>query len=420
MNTLSTKTAENLYEPIYVVDMLDSSSIQAAKEKFQHYKEKGVIRDSEFDDERWQLHDEYSNVGIRFNFPKLAYKRHLEPILGIKLSDFILYQKAYIINALGTRVLSTLQKAANDTKKFIKNYQDSVLYTHYNYTTPYHLIEFLELLPFTNEEKKEEILIGLEELIELNYAGYTHNRRSLSQFQSYFLFDRLLNQFWDSKIEDSLRLFYFPLYLWWKITGVIPLRPREFLLIPRNCLIQIEDRVQLRLRRNKLKGSGGKVHYTIEEDYVEVIYDIPASLGYEIQRYLKMTEYNTNNDLNTLFRTEYHYAKFGQKKHSNSRYYTYPNLSCCLRIFYEEVIGGRMHYRIIRGEERSDYILKDTDIEYIYLGDTRHIAMINIIAQGGTPTMAMLLAGHSSIDISSHYYANLHSMIECRTYMVSA
>lgn len=218
-------------------------------------------------------------------------------------------------------------------------------------------------------------------------------------------------------MEDSLRLFYFPLYLWWKITGVIPLRPREFLLIPRDCLIQIEDRAQLKLRRNKLKGCGGKVHYTISEDYIEVTYDIPVSLQQEIQRYLKMTEYNEDNDLGTLFRTEYHYAQFGHKKHSNSRYYTYPNLSRCLRIFYQEVIGEIMHYNIIRGKEGSDYILKNNDIEYIYLGDTRHIAMINIIAQGGTPTMAMLLAGHSNIDISSHYYANLHSMIECRTYM---
>lgn len=195
MNNLSTKPTENLYESIYVVDMLDSSSIQYAKEAFQRYKEKGVIRDSEFDDERWQLHDEYSNVGIRFNFPKLAYKRHLEPILGIMLSDFILYQKAYIVNVLGTRVLSTLQKATNDTKKFIKNYQDSVLGNHYNYTAPYQLIEFLEILPSKNEEKKEEILLCLEELVELNNTGYIYNRRSLSQFQSYFLFDKLLNQF---------------------------------------------------------------------------------------------------------------------------------------------------------------------------------------------------------------------------------
>jgi len=416
-NLLSNAANETLYEAVYVVDGMDENSIKSAKEIFRHYKEKGVILNTDFDDVRWQLHDEYSNVGIRFDFPKLGYKRHLEPIFGILFSDFVLYQKTYIVHTLGDRVLSTLQKIANDTKKFIKNYQDAVLDRQFDYKVPYHLIEFLSMLPCIDEEKRDEILFCLEELIEINYEDYTQNRRSLSQFQSYFLFDRLLNQFWTLSLDRNLRLFYFPLYLWWQITGVIPLRPREFLLTPRNCLVQGKDGPQLKLRRNKLKGSGGKVNYTISEDYIEVIYSIPAALHKEIENYLEMTEYNESNNLDTLFRTEYHYQKFGHPKHVNSRYYTYANLSCCLRIFYQEVIADSMHHHVIKGKRSGDCMLGDDDIEYIYLGDTRHIAMINIIAQGGTPTIAMLLAGHSNIDISSHYYANLNSMIECRTYM---
>jgi len=42
--------------------------------------------------------------------------------------------------------------------------------------------------------------------------------------------------------------------------------------------------------------------------------------------------------------------------------------------------------------------------------------VVNIVAEGGTPHMAMLLAGHSDITMSSHYYSNIANMIECKTY----
>ena len=60
-----------------------------------------------------------------------------------------------------------------------------------------------------------------------------------------------------------------------------------------------------------------------------------------------------------------------------------------------------------RGDEYAH--MKDDEIQYIFLGDTRHLAMINILAEGGTPVLAMALAGHNNIDISMHYAANLTS-----------
>ena len=67
-------------------------------------------------------------------------------------------------------------------------------------------------------------------------------------------------------------------YLWWKITGVIPLRPREFLLTSRNCLCKDRDEYFLTLRRNNLKGSSSSkiVKYKIEEDYFDTTYQIVA------------------------------------------------------------------------------------------------------------------------------------------------
>ncbi|MDK2964702.1 hypothetical protein [Lacrimispora sp.] len=89
MNSLADKQSEALYEPILIEQELDSSSIQSAMDLFDIYKQKGVISNCQFQDVRWQLHDEYSNVGIRFNFSQLLYKQKWESIFGIPFAQFI-------------------------------------------------------------------------------------------------------------------------------------------------------------------------------------------------------------------------------------------------------------------------------------------------------------------------------------------
>ena len=36
--------------------------------------------------------------------------------------------------------------------------------------------------------------------------------------------------------------------------------------------------------------------------------------------------------------------------------------------------------------------------------------------EGATPVTAMLLGGHTNIEMASHYYSNVVSFIECKTY----
>lgn len=55
------------------------------------------------------------------------------------------------------------------------------------------------------------------------------------------------------------------------------------------------------------------------------------------------------------------------------------------------------------------------EISAIKLGDTRHLAMVNLIISGGSPVICRELAGHADIDISSHYYTNISNLIECVT-----
>jgi len=85
-------------------------------------------------------------------------------------------------------------------------------------------------------------------------------------------------------------------------------------------------------------------------------------------------------------------------------------------MFYYNIIQGKRGYNIVEVADNNPAGLTDNEMEMIHLGDTRHIAMINIILEGGTPTMTMELAGHSDISMSSHYYSNISTLIECKTY----
>ncbi|WP_333651763.1 hypothetical protein [Lacrimispora sp.] len=404
-----------LYESIIETETLSESNIQESKELFERYAVQGIIQNTSFDDERWAFSDEYENVGMIFSIDELTYKRIYEPIFGFNVAKCVEYIKAYIILTLGKNVLVSIRNALNDIKDVLKTDYKTWNNDSVNLRMPLHAEDFFSILPCNSPDGREELLRAICAVAEISFATST-NKRNLAQFQSYFRFDELIKQYWSQEIPLRERMFFYPVYLWWRITAIIPLRPREFILTPRNCIHREKDSYYLTLRRNRLKGSSRVVNYNIDQDYIQVRYEIPHELAEAILYYIKETERLESNQLDTLLRTEFHYAYFDQKKHQNSRYYTYVNLCCCLRLFYKNILLKKMGMSIIRHRDIGK-VLAEKELEYIYLGDTRHIAMINIIVEGGSPVIAMLLAGHSDIATSSHYYSNITNLIECKTYM---
>lgn len=410
--------AIKMFDTILALNNMDESCRQKARELFEEYKSRKIIRKGDFEDERWYFTDEYSNISIHFDVPEFGYKRNYEKMLGLSIQDFTDFLKTYVMFTLGDIVLDTIRDVIYDINKLMQ-YEpgelhltsDSIFLHH-----PSRVIDFFSMLPEPMDiEKMEYLLNALDNIADWRYSQNSANaKRQLASFDSYFLFDDIMNDYWISEIPDDERLFFYPLYLWWQITGVIPLRPREFILTPRKCLEQKDDGWYLTLRRNHIKGSGKKISYKIENDYFTVQYKITDKLAAEIIKYLEFTKQYESTELNTLLITDTHYHQWKQKKHANSRYFTYINMNCVMRYFFHDVIEGRYGLKVIHDREIKH--LEEGCINYLYLGDTRHLALINIIAEGGTPVIAMILAGHENMEMSSHYYSNITSLIECRTY----
>ncbi len=410
----------NYFDVVLSISEMNPATINEAKEIFdrlvvQRIILPGVEKEATFDDNQWQTSDEYSHVGFHFNFNQFTYNRFYESLFNITFVDFVDYVKSFIIFTFGKRVLKSMQIFLNDLKRLIRTDPEEIfsMNSALKISEPSLCIDFITMIPSTNDEKMEELADVLETYIDKNRAT-SSKQRDLAQFDSYFLFNDIINDFWEHEEDSHTRLFYTPLYMWWTISGVLPMRPREFILMDRNCLYKKDSEYFLTVRKNNLKGDNKPVSYKISEDYYDFTVKIPEKLGVDIEKYIEATSDFRGTDIGTLFITDPHYEKWGQKKHSNSRYLTYINLNTILRYFYSEIIEGRYHLSVVYNDVGGH--LSENTIQYIHLGDTRHISMINIVAEGGSPVIAMMLAGHSDVNTSAHYFSNITNLIECRTY----
>lgn len=405
----------NGFHTIIPVQTFDSDNIEDILNKFDELQKQNIISNSNFKDNKWLLHDEYSYVSLNFEINEKAYLEYYLAIFSINPDEFVSYMKTYAVMRIGDLALRTLQNLINDIRKMVQTPPDELMMAQDNYfTNPFRLSEFISLLPYDSLES-DFLMDQIDCITDRHYAHSDSNQRSLATFDSYFLFNDIINDYWSSsELTQQERLFYYPLYLWWKITGVIPLRPREFILTPRKCLRKRKGKWYLRLRRNNLKGSNKKHAYKVKDDYYFCEYQIPDKLASEIKHYQDLSEKMGDSQLDTLFIPDIHYQKWERKKSHVNRYFTYVNLCTVLRYFFSEVVEGKYGLKVV--DEREDRHLPEGCINYLYLGDTRHLALINIIAEGGTPVIAMMLAGHDHIDTASHYYSNITKLIDCKTY----
>jgi len=383
------------YVKYYTTALFDSEAFEKAQALFNEYKTSGVILDGGFADDTWRFTNQLVTISINFHFNEVLYHKNAGPWIGCKFTSFVKSVKTYAMFKLGGMSIQNIRDIVHSFHALPEMSEDALSIMISDYSS--HMAELLAALP--GESNRRDIVI---ESLEERVCSYRHDsginrQRVLSGLGTYFRFNDALQKHWDSSANDK-KLFWFPLYLWWNVTAILPLRPTEFLLTPRECLSHRNSKNILALRRTTLKSGGKKFTYRIDEDYEIVRYEIPDALAREITWYIEATVNMESAPLSTLFVLEPHYAHFERKPHSrNCGYYSYTNLSTCLRHFQE---------MIMEVDKESK----------IFLGDTRHLAMIGLILSGGSPLICKELAGHDDINISSHYYSNISSFIKCAAY----
>ena len=405
------------------LDGYTSELREKAKQKYTLLKEKGVIL-SDYSDSKWKLTKQTRHTHINFSKNEQEL-RLLCTQSNESYESFIDALKCFVLLRLGTCQLENMTTLVSTViSETIKSKYYTQLYPLDNVmlTTAVDYTDFVKLIAPTRIEYHDvcENSIDVIRYSRAEISRQYDHPCALSEFDSVFVYNEIMRAWRSSETDQKKLAYFFPLYLFWIITTVLPLRVSEFCFTPFDCIRKSGNRFFLTIRRSKLKGNHQflpKFHdYTLEKDYVLNTYEIPEQIFREIEAYREWSrDYHRNHSL--LFSLEFMYENdvFQRKeKFSKSSVFDSYYLGWLQKQFYQHVIIKLYGYSLVSSEdlearsnhEGASYKLNDNEIMMIRPKETRHLALINLILRGCNPVMIKEFAGHANESMSAHYYSN--------------
>ena len=419
------------YKP--VTQMCDAVR-DTAKEKFKVYHDKGTILNDSFSDMAWRLTDQKDHYSLRFWYKRDELKA-LAREKGMSVLTYINDLKAFVTLKIGTCSIEAL-------RALVKYSIDEALSSEF-FTTGavpsgiLHGAPLLSYIEFLSLMQGQYVPGDYIRLCRDTYTAYTTAENlgrsdpqpvTLNEFRSYFLLSDILTEYWASNRDAGTpwKQYFFPFYLFWTITTILPLRVREFCVTPYDCVSVKGGRYFLTIRRSRLKGSrrdDPKIRdYTLEKDYSLHTYEITKEMYESIRRYQEITE-GFSHPYETLFSVD-HLLSLGVgslRTANNEKTFSSLELNAIIRDFFDHVACGIFHLIIVDDAvlmrrsyaDEGGYEMEDDEIMVPQARHTRHLAMINLIMRGCNPMLIKEFAGHEKIQTSEHYYSNIVKTVRC-------
>lgn len=390
------KVVDGAVSYVEKMNPLSPETIKYAHSQFQHEKDRGVIVSGEYDDRIWCLTDEvHKQVQLPFEMNEVQFERHSSKLLGCTSQDYQRAMRLYTISSLGC-ALRTIQTHLRAIIRFGESFE--IPESRSNCSA---VADFLFLLP-CDDDIRDKMQAEIENKLIADETDDHSAARSIAYYQSAFRLDFYVDLFWEDASEKE-RILYFPVWFWWKVTTIIPLRATECILTPRNCLREDQKgNCYLRLRRTKQKANPKESNYKIEDDYEVTEYPIPRNIFKEIAWYIAKTDKSYDNVIDILFCKTVQFKLSGVLS-PNDRHYTTANMYQLLQRFYNIL---RERYDLITDDNESKVLTNKKQIQPIALGDTRHIAVISTILTTRNLEIAKELARHRNTNVTLNYYSN--------------
>lgn len=416
-----------------------------AIQKFYGYKKLGIISEGDYEDDKWIFYNDRKHYNFQIKLSKIEYEKQRKERKLCKFNDFKDMIKTFIIYKIDSIVISSIM----NLKRAIENLLEKTNYLNikkvdvvrfekddYNFALDFHnyLVEFISFIDFDTAEQYIDTIRYILD-IKLNYDNLKNPSRELGRIESIFKFGDIMDNFWNWASYEKKEKYY-PLYLWWCITTIIPLRVTEFTLTPFNCIRKEKEKYYLMLRRSNIKGKiGYKTRkHKIDSDFLLQEIEINYNLYSRIDKYKNMVDkYDYDENLYMRYSTEPRERKFLlsmksydlylEYKYDNKNFYNddYLGPQCLYTLlikFYNEIIIREYKLDVVRKQEEKNE-LKETQIEFISLMDTRHYAFINLVLNEIEPILIKKIANHKKVDMSYHYYNHLDKFIRCYTYSMA-
>ncbi len=417
---------------------------------FNGFKNNKIIDETtEFYEDKWLVKSGADKRTVSFIFSEILFKKMIKnEKLFTKYEEFILAVKSFYLYQLSSYSPDTLRHFINSfknfmvqteftsTKKLSENLKNNLTLMDF---TPLILEFFMyyEELSFNDDLLDELGTTYIDFLTDKRESDVC--RRALPTFNTMFKFNDIMKEFIRTSIDDTREKF-FPLILWWEITTILPLRSREFTLIPKNCLLFKDGKWHIKVYRSKIKGNHNKI-YTHEfnstyelsthpiTDEIKGLIDEYKNL---VSDYDTMENYYTDGVGDTIERdfllSARSYFKFNRNKATYTMYkhtvdYFSPNLvNKLLRRFLVEIVYGEHNIDIV--PKQKDYTncteaIFSNCINNITLMDTRHFAIMNMVYTGCEPNTIQRITGHKSIHTSYSYYSHAEVFTNCYTVSIA-
>ena len=416
-----------------VVTCLDDTIKQAALEKYDEYRKSGVCL-SEYDDKIWVLTNNRDKYYFTFSFQDvflddLCSKSH------ISYDNFIDSLKIYVVLLIGRCSLDFLRVFISFT---IKETLSSDFYSKWvdiahkdNSSLISYYYEFVNLISAESVDYLEKLKMTKINATRTNKCNKSNDHPCmLAEFQSYFLFDEYITNYWISATTEG-KYFYFPLFMYWKLTTILPLRVMEFCLTPFDCLSTKDGNYYITIRRTTLKGNNGskkviKHYYEIEKDYQLHTYQINRELYDLFSEYARAAS-GFHRNFNLLFSLVF-MQKYNPSSHKRDydtdSIFDVEALNKLLSAFYNNVLIKKYGLSLVTetdlneryvGMNEESYGILAGEIMKIQAKHTRHLSMINLVYNGCNPMIVKEFAGHADERISANYYGNVTKTARCIT-----
>lgn len=370
-------------------------SLEDYRDMFDELKNKKQIFDCNYQDKQWHIVDDKLDKSINIDFTISRFEEELKAFVLVLLS------RANLSNRYVKNMIYQITKMYDETKEFNNDYIDSYIEKeNLNHVNGNGITKFLM---FIQLENSNNIITKLN-----NLKMPTSAPRTLPMFYSILVFDYLVNDYF---VDKDVKNQFYPIYLWWKLSSILPLRPTEFISLKRNCLSK--------------KNQGEKITYYIKIERAKERHMLMAkknlplidkfSIPYEIWKNFE----NYINMANQIDSNIYVFSKqvFDEivNIHQKRRERDYLGESR----FVQELDWFCKTLTEIYGIEFvKKGTLLETDknkIEKFSLGDTRHIAICDLMLQGVNPIKVAQIAGHKSVETQMSYCSHYSDYINSKT-----
>lgn len=380
------------------------NDIEMYNDIFKELREKKVIKNRAFSDSVWILDKKYNITG---------YVNNINFQMKETLSDYILIVKCLLLSKLGLEdnkaepdtlvsrykylltIINITDGFKNDKIEQFQDYCDKI--SHKSTVVERSLIALNELDIFYELDYIDEFITILEEKFD---SDASNRPRRLPNYKSVLLFNSKINEIFKYLSYEEKKMFY-PLYLWWNITMIIPLRPSEFLTIKYDCCWKDgEGRFWITVPRSKVDDKKSKIKLVYDLEINKNMYDMINEYKDFISNEFDSGEYLVSYEVRkSCFSNISKYSS--EKTRIDREKLNADDGNVIIRDFYEKFLKHE---------------LKSGIIQYIRMGDTRHYAFCNMLIQGLNPLSIAQIGGHTSLKSQMHYYQQLE---ECTNAYVS-